>query len=158
MQTFLPYPDFYRTAKVLDYRRLGKQRVEAKQIYLALTDSSYGWQNHPAVKMWRGYHEYLACYGFVICLEWRLRGYKDSLISYFQDIMNSHCLTIYQGLSHKMIIRVCGETIMNRDLPSWMGDDNFHRSHQSNLIRKDPGHYGPEFPGVPNNLPYIWPN
>ena len=28
MQTFLPYKDFGKTAKCLDYRRLGKQRVE----------------------------------------------------------------------------------------------------------------------------------
>ena len=32
MQTFLPYPDFVKSALVLDYRRLGKQRVEARQI------------------------------------------------------------------------------------------------------------------------------
>lgn len=32
MQTFLPYANFEASAKVLDYKRLGKQRVEAKQI------------------------------------------------------------------------------------------------------------------------------
>jgi pyrimidine dimer DNA glycosylase len=32
MQTFLCEPNFAETAKCLDYRRLGKQRVEAKQI------------------------------------------------------------------------------------------------------------------------------
>jgi hypothetical protein len=32
LQTFLPYADFVKTAKCLDYRRLGKQRVEAFQI------------------------------------------------------------------------------------------------------------------------------
>jgi len=32
MQTFLPFPDFAESAKCLDNRRLGKQRVEAKQI------------------------------------------------------------------------------------------------------------------------------
>jgi len=33
MQTFLPYADFKESAQCLDYRRLGKQRVEAKQIH-----------------------------------------------------------------------------------------------------------------------------
>ena len=33
MQTFLPYADFQRSAQVLDYKRLGKQRVEALQIH-----------------------------------------------------------------------------------------------------------------------------
>ena len=32
MQTFLPYPDFKQSAACLDYRRLGKQRVEGVQI------------------------------------------------------------------------------------------------------------------------------
>ena len=32
MQTFLPYKSFNKSFKVLDYRRLGKQRVEAMQI------------------------------------------------------------------------------------------------------------------------------
>ncbi len=53
MQTFLPYPDFKRSAKVLDYRRLGKQRVEALQILKALQVENYGWRNHPIVKMWK---------------------------------------------------------------------------------------------------------
>jgi hypothetical protein len=37
VQTFLPFPDFDRTARVLDDRRLGKQRVEALQVLRALT-------------------------------------------------------------------------------------------------------------------------
>ena len=37
MQTFLPYPDFARSARCLDNRRLGKQRVESYQILRAGT-------------------------------------------------------------------------------------------------------------------------
>jgi hypothetical protein len=33
VQTFLPFPDFQHSIKSLDNRRLGKQRVEANQIY-----------------------------------------------------------------------------------------------------------------------------
>jgi hypothetical protein len=32
-----------------------------------------------------------------------------------------------------------------------------HRSHRSALIRKDPDRYGLLFPGVPDDLPYVWP-
>ncbi|MEU7740966.1 MSMEG_6728 family protein [Nonomuraea sp. NPDC049158] len=59
MQTFLPYPDFARTAAVLDPLRLGKQRVEALQILRALTIPGYGWRHHPAVRMWASYEEAL---------------------------------------------------------------------------------------------------
>ena len=36
MQTFLPYPDFKKSASCLDYKRLGKQRVEGLQILNAI--------------------------------------------------------------------------------------------------------------------------
>ena len=57
MQTFLPYTDFIKSAKCLDYKRLGKQRVEAKQILNILLGETTkaGWTNHPAVLMWSGY-------------------------------------------------------------------------------------------------------
>lgn len=54
VQTFLPYPDFERSAAVLDPARLGKQRVETLQVLRALELPDYGWRNHPAVGMWRG--------------------------------------------------------------------------------------------------------
>lgn len=138
MQTFLPYSDFQKSAQCLDYRRLGKQRVEAKQIYLALTDPNYGWKNHPAVKMWRGYEQALARYGLAICKEWRARDYKDSLMLWFLQRAYSH-------------------TLCEVVLPFWIDNEDFHRSHQSNLIRKLPSHYKPLFPGVSEDLPYIWP-
>lgn len=40
MQTFLPYPDFKKSLQALDYRRLGKQRVEAYQIIRFLKATS----------------------------------------------------------------------------------------------------------------------
>ena len=64
MQTFLPYADFERSARALDAKRLGKQRVETIQVVRALTRPGYGWANHPAVLMWKGYEEALGRYGF----------------------------------------------------------------------------------------------
>lgn len=142
MQTFLPYSDFAQSAKALDYRRLGKQRVEVKQLLLALgvpvgthTPKSSSWINHPAAKMWKLYLPALAAYGRVICREWRARGYNDSLLPQFEALFP-------------------GEPLRR---PRWLGDEQFHRSHQSNLIRKDWDYYSPQFPGVPDNLEYIWP-
>ena len=43
------------------------------------------------------------------------------------------------------------------ELPPWLGDADFHRSHRSALLRKDPAHYRPFFPDVPDDLPYVWP-
>lgn len=133
MQTFLPYADFQRTAEVLDYRRLGKQRVETWQLLNALDGLTKGWTNHPAALMWRGYEAALAAYGVVVTLEWRRRGYKDTMLDRFLQPRP------YSGM------------------PPWIGDEQFHLSHQSNLIRKDPEFYAPKFPGVTADLPYVWP-
>lgn len=136
MQTFLPYRDFVPSVETLDDKRLGKQRVEAFQILRALTDSTYGWQHHPAVNMWRGYEEALALYGLAACLTWVQRGNRDNMLTRFFP---------YVGVPGTF------------SYPEWLGDDEFHRSHQSNLVRKDAQHYGPQFPDVPDDLPYYWP-
>lgn len=141
MQTFLPYSDFKKSAESLDYRRLGKQRVEALQILRSLLGIKDGWKNHPAVKMWRGHEQSLISYGLAICDEWIARGYRDSQRPVFFEM-------------REMAKSTCGEKIVH---PSWLGDDSFHLSHRSNLVRKNPEHYAPQFPGVPDDLPYIWP-
>ena len=81
MQTFLPYADAKRSAQVLDYRRLGKQRVEAFQIYKIVSGerSKGGWINHPAVIMWRGYKDALAVYHNTMIDEWVARGYNNTM-------------------------------------------------------------------------------
>jgi len=91
MQTFLPYSDFTKTAQCLDYRRLGKQRVEAKQIVLTIRNNANAWHNHPAVLQWKGkgYLYWLAQYGVCICLEWIRRGYRDSLLPFFEIEMQN---------------------------------------------------------------------
>lgn len=130
MQTFLPYRDFEKVAQCLDYRRLGKQRVEAYQILLALDGKSRGWKNHPAVLMWRGYEGALRDYLAAMIFEWMDRGYKNTML----------------------IPRVSG----NRSIPNWL-TPKFIRSHRSNLMRKDPEYYGKFRWGVPSDLPYVWP-
>lgn len=135
MQTFLPYADFEKTASILDYRRLGKQRVETLQILNVLTGRTTSWANHPAVKMWRGYEGALCHYGLVICDAWIKRGYQDTCKAKIQQI----AVSIVGGL-----------------MPSWMGNESFHLSHRSNLTRKDPEYYG-KFWTVDSNLPYVWP-
>jgi len=101
MQTFLPYPNFTKSAAVLDRQRLGKQRVETLQILRALSDSSYGWQNHPAVKMWRGCERALAAYGLLICAEWIDRGYKDTCMKKIMTFVDEDKVCITMTLQQK---------------------------------------------------------
>ncbi|MEE1941228.1 MSMEG_6728 family protein [Streptomyces sp. TRM 70361] len=149
MQTFLPLPDFAATARVLDARRLGKQRVEALQVLRALTRPGYGWARHPAVRMWAGYEEGLVRYGMEICRHWRLAGRGDTCE-----------VTMLTDLRHATGVRAPRpqeELARAGELPPWLGDPAFHLSHRSALVRKDPEHYVPLFPGTPDDLPYVWP-
>ncbi|HXK33391.1 MAG TPA: pyrimidine dimer DNA glycosylase/endonuclease V, partial [Dehalococcoidia bacterium] len=47
MRTPLPYPDLVVSARCLDDRRLGKQRVEAMQVLNALRNPANRWRRHP---------------------------------------------------------------------------------------------------------------
>ena len=133
MQTFLPYKSFDKSFKVLDYRRLGKQRVEAMQILNVLLDrtKTKGWINHPATKMWKGYENALKQYHNKCIDHWIARGYNNNM--------------------KKEVIE--GDIVY----PYWLGDDNFHSAHRSNLLRKDKEFYSKYMWIETDDMEYYWP-
>lgn len=141
MQTFLPFRSFRKSAEVLDRQRLGKQRVECKQLLSALGVSvggsaqANGWVNHPAARMWRGHERSLCEYAIAVCQEWRSRGYQDSLLPQFQAALPD----------------------LSGSEPEWLGDDAFHASHRSNLLRKD-DHYQQFGWRESPDEEYVWPS
>lgn len=142
MQTFAPYGDPHAVARVLDRQRLGKQRVETLQILNTLVGNTKGWSNHPAVRMWRGYECALVRYGLAMCLAWTRKGYADTC----------------KGKMLERVKHIGGELeVMTQPYPDWLDDARVHESHRSNLIRKDPNHYGKVWPLITPNLPYYWP-
>jgi hypothetical protein len=145
MQTFLPYADFGRCARVLDSRRLGKQRVEALQICNALHRGTGGWIHHPVTRMWRGHEPALVAYGVSISREWVRRGHRDTVEAKLLDHLHG------EPFRDQRALRADG------DLPPWLGDRALHRSHRSALVRKDEEHYLPIFGPTPDDLPYVWP-
>ena len=159
MQTFLPYPDFFLSAEALDPRRLGKQRVEALQLLNSLdpAHSLRGWRNHPARIMWRGFPSALAFYGVVICRRWTRLGYADTcrdkiLLSLWRQ---SFLRDSEERLEE--LYRTAMEGRLPDFLPPWFGKEEFHRSHRSSLLRKDPAWYGACGWTDPPDLPYVWP-
>lgn len=168
MQTFLPYPSFHKSANCLDNRRLGKQRVECLQILntlflgtisnrcshchkiykrglMSCPHCDYNgfdiiktpWYNHPAVQMWKGYEWALFDYTADMCCEWQERGFKDSVRTKIKGIMIKFPYA--------------------QNTPPWLGNEKFHASHRSNLLRKNPSYYGVYGWKEPDNLPYYWP-
>ena len=132
MQTFLPYPDFQKTAQCLDYKRLGKQRVEAWQILQCLTgNGSLRWKNHPAVKMWFQREAALSDYYNEMVFEWVRRGYKNTM---------EYIPIAFIPLA-----------------PYWLGNPLFHAAHRSNLLRKDYSYYSKFDWKETDDMPYYWP-
>jgi hypothetical protein len=138
MQTFLPYSDFIKSVQSLDYRRLGKQRVETYQVLNILLDRtpSRGWRNHPVTKMWTGYEEALKLYQNITIGEWISRGYKNNMAF---ELVDKSALKF----------------------PDWLGNDDFHKSHRYKLSWKNWEWYCDKFDDVisqPMSEPeYIWP-
>lgn len=149
MQTFLAYPSFEESAKVLDRLRLGKERLEVWQILRTLTGESRAWLNHPAVLMWIGYEDALRSYGVFVCNEWTDRGYKDTMFQRF-----------WNGLDPLGMDDIV--------MPHWLGDERLHSSHRASLLAKNPEHYSqfgwtddpaPFVEAIKSGdkLPYHWP-
>lgn len=160
MQTFLPHPNFVVSAMLLDYQRLGKQRVECSQLVGAITQlrryakigphavvtpeewidacksinkvgTGVGWSRHPCTLMWRNHCPALMLYADICVREWKRRGYENTM-------------TLY-GLSPAPA------------MPDWLGDPEFHASHRAALLEKWPEHYSRfRWEEEPKN-DYKWP-
>lgn len=104
----------------------------------ALTRPEYGWKHHPATRMWRGYEDALAVYGLAMCDAWTGRGFADTV-------------------AESILVELGRHPRPDAPRPPWLGDEAFHRSHRSNLLRKDAAWYRQWFPDDPDDLEYVWP-
>jgi len=137
MQTFLPFADFKKSFRVLDYKRLGKQRAEALiliHVIEAMQNGNNvrkGWKNHPITIMWMHFLDALKLYCNLSIEEWVTRGYNNTIPKFILDESD--------------VI-----------LPDWLGYGAFHASHRSNLLRKDFEYYRQfQWKENPSN-PYLW--
>lgn len=136
VNTFIPYSNFKKCAAVLDNKRLGKQRVEAKQILNILLNETktQGWRNHVVTLMWKGHEEALKYYYNCIVEEWIKRGFEN----------NMPLFTLRAKPS----------------MPWFVKNASIQMSHRASLIRKDPSFYKQIFTKVPTSYlkyKYIWP-
>jgi hypothetical protein len=141
VNTFLPIADFRLSAACLDSKRLFKQVVECDQMIDVLREldvyrgnpqlvALVGWRNHPAVVMWKGFLPSLIAYRNAMLFETLRRGFKTS-----KTYIDCRAFPF----------------------PPWFGDESVHRSHRSNLLRKDASWYSAFNWGVSPDLPYVWP-
>lgn len=138
MQIFLPYPNFRDSLRVLDNKRLGKQRVETYQILSAilkrpkLDGTPYkGWLNHPCTVMWKNHVPALKLYMNYAIAEWMVRGFKNTMN--FEQLIESQIV-----------------------IPPFIGNERFHSSHRANLLKKEPDFYSQYGWSEDPSDPYVW--
>lgn len=132
MQVFVPFLSLKESACCLDNKRLGNGIYRE-----AFTLIKGGWPNHPASKIWANHKKALSEYCLYGLEELKRRG-RDypKWFDYFNERLDKSPDTGY---------------------PSLIGNKDFHLSHMSNLIKKDPIYYRQKFGfDIPDNLPYIW--
>mmetsp|Transcript_31275 Transcript_31275/g.89726 ORF Transcript_31275/g.89726 Transcript_31275/m.89726 type:complete len:248 (-) Transcript_31275:27-770(-) len=140
MITFLPLPDFSAVAQLLDDKRLGSQRVEARFILNCVRNANGKYnrfQNTGYVRMWLGYAEALAVYYNAIHAEWIRRGFNEGISKPEPGAL---------GLAQHEVLQ-----------PGWLGDERLHSTHRAALLLKDPAHYGRHGWSETAGVQYLWP-
>lgn len=167
MQTFMTSPDWVSTARHLDYRRLGEQRLECKQILAALgyevtpEGTLHRTQPHslyfevgldPSGQRTTSVCRIHATKGWVNhpCTKmWR--GYHEALAEY-QRVMIEEWVS--RGYNNTMLRVKPADLFL---LPHWYDDERVYASHRSNLLRKAPEHYGKFGWSESSDIPYFFP-
>jgi hypothetical protein len=154
VNTFVTASTPEECASNLDNKRLGKQRVEAKQIIDILESShlneSKGYSNHPIVAQWRGFTQALKVYYNAIFDEWEARGYKNDKLKRYEIVQDP-------ALSH--LVTKPNEVVVM--FPKWFFNPIIHLTYKCDLYRKKPEYYGKIFNFTSDekeylNKGYIW--
>lgn len=173
MQNFQTSTDFCSTAKSLDYRRLGKQRLETADCLAIrlgqpswMSDKQYAlilkrYGNHPAQKMWAGYEYSLIEYGIEICREWCNRGYngnyESKIAEYYLmlkdwNIIKPHWLTDgFCSIHRSILLGKVKETIQKADSESKLR--TAYRLHDWYIQQ---GWFETPAQRIDGRWPYIW--
>jgi len=136
---FLPHQNAKVAARILDDKRLGFARKNVKDTLFAISTLPHSRLN-PMDKIWVDNQVWLATYGMVMCLEWKLRGKVDDLF----EVLAEQVLYL-QEHGHK------------QGLPWWWSHDAIFASHRGALWRKAPELYS-QFVIEGSMYPaYVWP-
>lgn len=132
MNIFLPYPNsIIDSVKSLDDKRLIKQILECKQIYDVAIGKSSAYSNHPIVKHYVKYREFIIHYGYHACQEYEYRfGKRHKYYEVFKKKFHLNTIKYEPFYAEKSIndincIRTTenvGELYMKKLINKWNND------------------------------------
>lgn len=147
VNTFLPYPSLEATARALDFRRLGKQRVEAWQIWQVLGKAEQVYPPPPALgaSSWSTKRQWMsdasqrwkaqtgARLGWAMhpaVLLWV--GYRDALGLYYNAMLAGWAQRGGRNITLQPV-DVPPQTV----LPPWAASSRVHNAFRWQLLRKE---------------------
>lgn len=171
MQTFLPYADFAECARVLDDKRLGKQRVECLQILKALQPPepcptckgtgilSVGWIRDVA----RVNYQCPKCMAAgVLKRAWSnhpatrmWRGYEVAMLAYLEQCVAEWKRRGFEDTCWEKATEYVNKSVVV--YPPWLGNPALHSSHRAALLYKLPSHYSQFGWTETPKQDYYWP-
>lgn len=185
--TFLPFKDFEASVKSLDNKRLGKQRVEAKQIInlLEYLDNCI-YVKEDTKSQERPLHideKYRQIIFYNEDTPFNTKAqYTKNVTDIIPDLssrkiawINHPAVRMWYRYTNalKEYYNHCLQEWLNRDFnntmefydlndkvikyPWWLGWDTIHFSHRASLNRKDPKYYKFEVPEEYTRYTYVWP-
>ena len=139
----------------LDYRRLGKQRIEAKQIIESLENNSLGWSKHPATLSFSKNIDSLKAYYNICIQEWINRGYKCNMKIYDEIDESKYSPLICEFDGKKAIFHEDNE----KSYPKFVSFPPYFYAHRASLYRKNNNFYSSKnFPEEYLEKGYFWPS
>lgn len=146
MITFLPSSSYIESAKILDTKRLIKQRLEAAQILALILsipnkdgNKRTGYRNHPVTKMWLLYPSQLYIYYLAIFGEMEVRDINVNPL-YYEEELNRQSINV----PHLV--------------PLWSNDERLYSSHRAALLAKDYNYYSKYNWKEEPKIDYWWPD
>lgn len=123
MQVFCPYSNPIDCAKAMwkDQKRYNKQIIETYQIIKAIEGKTKSWVNHPIVKMYKNYKDWL--YNYVSCFNMYKFYIKDSSLD-----------------NEFLLYALFYDSEANKNKPYFLTND-FCNQHKRRLYTKSPELY-----------------
>lgn len=153
IQTWLPLPSFKESAESLSDEDLFKQVLDGLRVIELLHEIPRNesklpheyWAAEPIDPlqpggMWRGCEMQLCEYTLEICEEASIRGRRQH--------------PMMEAIAEHLEWATGEDSYMGK--PSWFGNIDFHLSHQSALIRKNPSFYRRKF-AADDQMKLMWP-
>ncbi len=146
LRTWLPADTFIASATLLHDNEVYRIRQHVLFILNVLAGRHQHMRHSPHVVMWRGAELQLVAYGTTMCREWRQRGHDDKLeaqiYAFGEEALRIGTLTPQ----------------LNGNKPWWLGNEGFHLSHRSGLVKINPEYYKTLWKDVSPDLPMVSPD